>query len=220
MKKISIQLFGGRGAYSHTGASSKSGGKAGYHDVTAKYGHMSLHEFEDAIRNKKTEFAGYFDKNGKMIVAVTSGNKSSVAVPVNNPRFGETYTATHNHPIEADRPIGGTFSSADIRNMLTYGHHEKRAVAGGNNEYTYIMRAGNKANYTEMRKTVATIDAQGKLNEAGRKGLNKAKKQFAKKGKKMTSSQANQIYIGSIKKVWKDVSSKHGFEYIEIKKPH
>lgn len=89
MLRLNVQLFGGRGADSGYSGDASTGGDgrkvSRFYDKTDKYKGMTMHEFENAIRDKKTEFIGIYDKNGKLIVAGTSGNKGSVAVPSNAP---------------------------------------------------------------------------------------------------------------------------------------
>lgn len=55
--------MGGRGASSGTGANLGGSGKPlPFYDRTAKFAGMSLHEFENAIRDKKMSISGFLIK--------------------------------------------------------------------------------------------------------------------------------------------------------------
>lgn len=222
--------MGGRGGASgfdtgtSTGADRKSGAK--FYDRTAQFEGMTLHEFENAIRDKKTEYIGLFDKEGKLIVAGTSGQKGSVAVPTGHPEFSKTVTLTHNHPSAHGRGIGGTFSEADVINhawLQVKGAapslQQTRAVASGKGENTYIMRNGAKANVNHLLQTAQLIDKSNTMSKTGNKVLDAVKATVALKyGKTLSSVEQNMVYLGALKRIWKDRASKSGFDYIEVKK--
>lgn len=134
--KLDIQFFGGRGAWSGIGTSSSNSGRAmKYKDVTKQFQGMNLHQFENTIRDRKTEYAGIFDKNGILKIAVTSGNSHAVGILVVE-AMGEA-TLTHNHPYqprdERNRMIGATFSEADVMNHINLKLGQMRAVSHGPN---------------------------------------------------------------------------------------
>lgn len=61
---MNIQLFGGRGANSGFGGDMDTGDSGRrvtkFIDKTNKYKGMSIHEFENAIREKPVEYVGLF----------------------------------------------------------------------------------------------------------------------------------------------------------------
>lgn len=225
MIKLNLQLFGGRGADSgYGGGTSTSGKKTGgsrFYDKTSKFKGMDLHEFENAIRDKKTEYIGIFDKDGNLIIAGTSGNKGSVAIPSNHPDFSKIHSLTHNHPYSDGRIIGGSFSEADVQNHLRLNiPGETRAVTNGPNENTYIFRAkkGTKQNVNGMVVTASKVGRDYKSQ--AQKALDKVNKKLRKQGKSL-NGKTNQVYIGTAKRLWKNANvDRYGYEYIEVRKKH
>lgn len=225
MIKLNLQLFGGRGADSgYGGGTSTSGQRRGgsrFYDKTSKFKGMNLHEFENAIRDKKTEYIGIFDKDGNLVIAGTSGNKGSVAIPSNHPDFSKIHSLTHNHPYGDGRIIGGSFSEADVQNHLRLNIlGETRAVTNGPNENTYIFRAktGTKQNVNGMVVTASKVGRDYKSQ--AQKALDKVNKKLRKQGK-LLNGKANQVYIGTAKRLWKNANvDRYGYEYIEVRKKH
>lgn len=223
MQKLNLQLFGGRGANSgYAGGRSTGGGSRGvsrFYDKTKEFKGMSIHEFENAIRDKKTEYIGIFDKDGNLIVAGTSNNKGSVAIPSNAPGFKNGYTLTHNHPYDGGRIIGGSFSEADVQNHLALRFKgETRAVTNGPNENTYIFRAkrGVKQNSVKMSTAAAKVGSQ--YPSEAKKTLTRVKNRLAKQGKSLNGKD-NQVYIGTAKRLWKKANvERYGYEYINVTK--
>lgn len=224
-----ICLYGGRGASSSYGGDKNTAGDdrpVKFYDKTQRYQGMSMHEFENAVRDKTVEYIGIFDSDGNLIVAGTSNNPHKVAIPSNHPRFQEAATLTHNHPYkpadDPNRTIGASFSEADVRNHVLFGFKgETRAVSNGPNENTYIFRAkpGAKTNSTAMLKITSGFEK--KFNREATAQLNKVTKRLAKQGKQLTPGQRNQVSLGAAKKVWKSYGvEKAGYEYIEVKKSH
>jgi len=216
--------MGGRGQATKYGQGNMSGDKRNltFYDHTDKYKGMPLHEFENKIRDRKHEWIGLTDENGNIVIAGTSHNSGSVAIPKNHPDFNKARTLTHNHPYDSERPIGATFSSADIKVHATFNNlfTQTRAVSGGKNENTYIIKSksGAKQSPQKLYKYAQSM-TQSKLNTIMDKSISKAKKKFDAKGKKMTTAQMNQIGLGSIKKVWKNEKiNMFGYDYIEVKK--
>lgn len=224
MLRLNVQLFGGRGADSGYSGDTSTGGDgrkvSRFYDKTTKYKGMTMHEFENAIRDKKTEFIGIYDKNGKLIVAGTSGNKGSVAIPSNAPGFENAYTMTHNHPYDNGRVIGGSFSGADIQSHLRFNLGETRAVTNGPNEHTYIFR--NKKGSSQSQKQMAKIarNFDRKYTREANKSVDKVTKKLSKKGKSL-GNKGGQVYIGTAKRLWKNADvQRYGYEYVEVKKAH
>lgn len=223
MFSLNIQLFGGRGADSgYGGGTSTSGGRRGggrFYDRTDKYKGMDLHTFENAIRDKSTEYIGIFDKDGNLVIAGTSGNKGSVAIPSNHPEFSKIHNLTHNHPYGDGRVIGGSFSEADVQNHLRLNiQGETRAVTNGPNENTYIFRAkaGTKQNVNGMIKAASKVGRDYKAK--AQKTLDEVNKKLQKQGKSL-NGKTNQVYIGTAKRLWKNANvDKYGYEYIDVTK--
>lgn len=204
MIKINIQCFGGRGANSGYGQGISTGGDSSrvsaFYDKTKKYQGMTIHQFENAVRDKSVEYVALFDRDGKMIVAGTSNNKGSVAIPTGHPKFQEAVTLTHNHPYQGGRIIGGSFSGADIQTHLRLGlKGETRAVSNGFNENTYIFRAkqGTKQNKKEMTSIADSFNK--KYKAMAQKTLNGVRKDLSAHGKSL-NGRDNQVYIGTAKR--------------------
>lgn len=222
--------MGGRGANSGYGGGTNTGngtrGPSRFFDKTAKYKGMTMHQFENAIRDKKVEYIGLYDKDGKLIVAGTSENSHAVAIPINHPDFGKAYTLTHNHPYapsdDPERTIGGTFSTADVRNHIRYGFKgETRAVSNGPNENTYIFRVkpGVKQDTAAFLKHADQAEAAWKMT--ARLTVKSVEDRLAKQKRALPTRRENQIVLGVAKHAWKsDEVAKSGYEYIEVKKPH
>ena len=224
-----ICLYGGRGASSSYGGDKTTGNDGRpvkFYDRTDKYRGMSVHEFENAVRDKTVEYIGLFDKDGNLVVAGTSFNPHKVAIPASHPSFKEAQTLTHNHPYkpadDPNRTIGASFSDADVRNHVMFGFQgETRAVSNGPNENTYIFRAkpGAKTNNAAMLKF--TNEFKDRYTKKADANLNKVTRKLTKEGKKLTPGQRSQVYLGAAKKVWKSHAvEKAGYEYIEVKKAH
>lgn len=223
--------MGGRGSASGFGSGTSTGsGPAGaggkFYDRTAQFAGMSLHEFENAIRDRKTEYIGLFDAQGNLIVAGTSGRDGSVAIPTGHPEFSKAVTLTHNHPSAGSRGIGGTFSEADVINHAWLqmagaapSLGQTRAVASGKGENTYIIRNGANADVAKLHTIAHQIKAQGIMQKTGDKVLDEVKSAVALKyGKNLSFKEENMIWLGGMKRVWKDNAVKAGFDYVEVKK--
>ena len=221
MMKLNTQLFGGRGADSgYGGGTHTGGGKRGprtFDDKTKQYKGMSIHEFEAAIRDKKSEYIGIFDKDGQLIVAGTSHNKGAVVVPTNHPDFSKAYTLTHNHPYYENRVIGGSFSEADVQNHLRLGlKGETRAVTNGPNEYAYIFRAKQGAKLDTTGMVSAASKVGNKYASTGQKAVDEVRKRLKAQGKSLNGKD-NQVYIGAAKRLWKAANvGQYGYEYIDV----
>lgn len=119
----------------------KGGGSPHPLDIS-KFSNMSLEDAERRIRNLKHEELFVFDKDGKLIEAY-KGSATSVSFPMSVLDY-KGATVTHGHPKGA-ADFGGTFSFADIKNMLESKWAEHRATASGQGEMNYIMRKGQGA---------------------------------------------------------------------------
>lgn len=220
--------MGGRGASSGFGSGVTTGtrGSGGqFYDRTGQYSGMTLHEFENAIRDKSTEYIGLFDAKGQLIVAGTSGQTGAVAVPTEHPRFGEAVILTHNHPSDGTRGIGGTFSEADVKNHAWLALQGKaalqqtRAVASGKGENTYILRNRSDASPMNLLVTARGIENTGKMAKTGKSVVTKVEDAVYKKyGRHLSDTAHNSVYLGGMKRVWKDETGKAGYDYVEVKK--
>lgn len=190
-----------------------------FYDKTKRFANMSIHEFENAIREKSVEYVGLFDKDGKLVVAGTSNNKGSVAIPTMHPDFEKVVTLTHNHPNGDKRVIGGSFSPADVGNHIRLGlSGETRAVASGPNENTYIFRAKKGARQNSAKMLTAVDKVKKEYKSRAQKSVDSVRRKLATKGKTLNGKD-NQVYIGTAKRMWKDSGmEKFGYEYVEVKK--
>lgn len=197
-----------------------SGATGTAYDLTDKYKDYTLKQYENAIRNRKSEYVGIFDNNGKLVYAGTSRNAGSVAFPSDKARGADTLT--HNHPYYGGRTVGGTFSGEDVMNHSAFGMRQTRAVSNGPNENTYILRnrAGSRQNSAEMFKYAArNSNASGNPQRIMSKAWDNAQEKAQRRGKSVPESKRGQVELGSLKQVWKSKSvSDYGYEYIEIKK--
>lgn len=219
--------MGGRGAASGAKGGAKNGKISGtnasgksriFYDRTEHFKGMNMHEFENAVRGRATEFLGGFDKDGKLVVAGTSNSKGSVVIPTGHPEFNSITTITHNHPSNSARPVGGTLSEADVKVLGTYKNlNSMRAVASGKGEHSYIMQksAGKTANHDGLRADAIAAERSGKLAKMGQEAAAKYTKSV---GRPLTSAEHAAAYIGGMKKAWRDIAGRNGFDYIPLKK--
>lgn len=223
MIKINIQQFGGRGANSGYGQGVNTGGDSShvsaFYDKTKKYQGMTIHQFENAVRDKSVEYIALFDKNGNLLVAGTSYNKGAVAVPIGHPKFKEAVTLTHNHPYQGNRIIGGSFSAKDVQNHLRFRlKGETRAVSNGPNENTYIFRAKKGAKQNIQKMTSIADKMNVRYEATAQKTLDSVKKDLSSRGKSLNGKD-NQVYIGTAKRLWKKANvNRYGYEYVEVNK--
>ena len=215
--------MGGRGAASGAkGGKIKGTNAAGksrvFYDKTEHFRGMSMHDFENAVRGRATEYLGGFDKNGTLVVAGTSNSKGSVVVPTGHPGFNSITTITHNHPSNSSRPVGGTLSEADVKVLGTYKNlNSMRAVANGKSEHSYIIQksSGKTANHDGLRADAIVVERSGKLAKMGQEAVAKYTKSV---GRPLTAAEHSGAYIGGMKNAWKDIAGRNGFDYIPLKK--
>lgn len=220
--------MGGRG--SNIGGTVFDGGggrSAAFYDHTDKFRGMSLHDYENVIRNRKQEWIGVADEEGNIVVAGTSGRKGSVAVPTNHPDFNKGYTLTHNHPHDGGRGVGGTLSEADVYNAAELTDKGfgggTRAVAGGDNEFAYIIKPSQtrKVNPAKLTSYVARVQKNSTMQKRGDKVLKKVEREMKKRGRTMSIEDKNTAYLGGMKSTWRNSKSVYnaGFDYIEVNTP-
>ena len=105
------------------------------------------------VKNK-VEYAYAVDANGNPIGAEIRGSKGSVRVPrsYHNTPDG---AFTHIHP-RGDGMLGGTFSSADLRNFSNYSQKTVRAAA---KEGTYSISKGKNFDATGFKSFIAKAES-------------------------------------------------------------
>lgn len=212
--------MGGRGAGSGIGAfkdwlANEGKGKGTVRPIDiSQYQGQTLQEIEGRIRTLKHEELFALDKDGK-IIAAYKGNSKSVGFPADLKNVKDA-TVTHGHPKGAEE-FGGTFSFADVKNMIESNWAEHRATASGQGEMNYIMRrtasSNGKGLYNQINKDYV------KLNDS----LETTYKTAYTKAISSGSTKAQAIHIarqesvGELNKYWKKTMPKYGFEYITRK---
>ena len=159
MIKYMLQEFGGRGASLGTGIvdwltkeAQKGNGTARAQPIDIrKYQGKSLEAIEGRIRRLKHEELFAVNQRGE-IIAAYKGRSTSVSFPVSLLEE-EGITVTHGHP-KGYEEFGGTFSFADIHNMLESKWQEHRATASGQGEMNYIMRRTKQADPQGLRNRI------------------------------------------------------------------
>ena len=180
----------------------------------SKFQGWTLEQTEGRIRNLAHEELFAFDENDQLVEAY-KGGRHSVGFPIELLNM-EGATITHGHP-KGTSEFGGTFSWADINNMLNSKWAEHRATASGQGEMNYIMRR------------TASADSQGLRNQINR-DFPKIDKKWQdvylksydaeiKKGtpRKQALHIARQKGVGVLNAYYKRVFPQYGFEYITRK---
>ena len=216
--------MGGRGANSDIqrihdwlkGESSTGGGKVNPMDIS-KFKDYTLEQTEKWLRNLAHEELFAFDKDGNAIRAY-KGNSKSVSFDADLLDV-EGATVTHGHP-KGMAEFGGTFSWADINNMLNSKWAEHRATASGQGEMNYIMRATAKANPKGLRRQInkdfPKIDAEWQkvYKDTYRQELDKGTP------KAQAMHIARQKGVGVLNAYYKRTFSKFGYDYVTRKKEY
>ncbi len=175
----------------------------------------NLERAEQRIRNLDHEEMFVFDKNGNLLYAY-KGGKDSVAFPASMLRENNLIV-THGHP-KGVSGFGGTFSFADVKNMIVSNWAEHRATASGQGELNYIMRRTAKSDgnglYNQINKDYVKLkaDIQSTYNYAYDKSI--ANGDNVKHAKHV----ARQTAVGILNAYYKKVMPQFGFEYITRKK--
>ena len=196
------------------GEGGKRKGKVKPIDVD-KIKNKSLEAIEGRIRNLKKEELYVYDENDNLIEGY-SGNSESVAYPARVLDY-EGATVTHGHP-KGMEEFGGTFSFADINNMLNSKWKEHRATASGQGEMNYIMRATKKADAKGLRNQI-NKDFQSLNKNMSDTYANTYEKAIkAGKSRKEASHEARQKAVGTLNSYYKKTFSQFGYEYITRKK--
>ena len=175
----------------------------------------SLEGVERKIRNLTREQLYVFDENDNLVQGY-QGNKDSVAFPSTVLDMKDA-TVTHGHP-KGMAEFGGTFSFADVNNMLKSQWKEHRATASGQGEMNYIMRRTEKSNPSGLRDQI-NKDYK-KLQDKIAREYTKAYKKAVKEGNGNPQHIARQAAVGALNAYYKKTMPKYGYEYITRKKDY
>lgn len=207
-------MRGGRGASS--GKSSTTTGNSGrplsFYDKTSIYKGMPLEEFQNKIRNRKNEWIGIADSNGRIILAGTSYNNGGVAIPVNNAEFKNGSSLTHNHPGGQGqlRGMGGTLSPADVTNHVKLDNIKTTSAVAKERDYFIVGRPNDR------NRALSTI---AKIDKSWDSQSQKTTKGYIKKsGKSPSWKIREQIYLGAGTRMYRKYMSDVGLTYTERKR--
>lgn len=183
----------------------------------SKFQGQSLEQVEARLRVLKHEELFVFDEKGTLVEAY-KGGADSVAFPTDLlQRPG--VTVTHGHPKGA-QDFGGTFSFADMKNMLTSQWAEHRATASGRGEMNYILRrtakADSKGFYNRINRDYKRLEA--KIDAAWDKGYNEAKAKGVPAH--LAIRAARQRSVGVLNRYYKTTAAQYGYEYVTRKDPY
>lgn len=214
--------MGGRGASSGVKKirdwmnGENKGGKVRPIDIS-KFDGYTLEQVENRLRNLKHEELFVFDENGK-IIAAYKGNATSVSFPESIINV-KGATVTHGHPKGA-KEFGGTFSFADMKNMLESQWKEHRATAAGQGEMNYILRKGKNANakgfYDRLNKDYPALQANISKRYSEAYTREKAKGTSTKQAEHIARQEA----VGTLNAYYKTTASDYGYEYVNRKKKY
>ncbi|MDO4832441.1 MAG: hypothetical protein Q4A45_03440 [Clostridia bacterium] len=124
---------------------------------------------------------------------------------------------THGHPKGAEE-FGGTFSFADMKNMLESNWSEHRATASGQGEMNYIIRRTAQSDAAGFYKDINNNYVR--LNRNMSRAQNSTFKRLRKEGVSVSEAEhaARQAMTGVLNSYYKETAEKYGFEYIARKK--
>lgn len=222
MVVMNLQIFGGRGANSgagHTDWLRKDGEKSRkrLHPIDInKYQGQSLQEIESRIRKLSHEELFAVNEDGG-IIAAYKGDAVSVGFPASLLEESNI-TVTHGHP-KGYAEFGGTFSFADIDNMLRSKWKEHRAAASGKGEMNYIMRRTARADPEGLRSRINKdyLRLKQDAKDAYKKAYQEERELH---GEKQAMHVARQKQVGVLNAYYKEFFPAYGFEYITRKKEY
>lgn len=178
-----------------------------------EYKGQSLEQIEGRIRMLKHEELFAFDSNDELIAAF-KGDENSVSFPETLLHVQDA-TVTHGHP-KGLAEFGGTFSFADINNMLKSNWKEHRATASGQGEMNYIMRRMENADAQGLRDRINKDYVQLKESLADTYRA-EYKKTLESGTKKHAKHIARQMSVGILNAYYKKTFEQYGYEYITRK---
>ena len=196
---------------------SKSGSKSKLNPIDIEqYKEQSLEQIEGCIRTLEHEELFAFDGNGELIAAF-KGDESSVTFPTSLLSVQDAIV-THGHPKGLEE-FGGTFSFADIDNMLKSNWKEHRATASGQGEMNYIMRRTERADTQGLRDRINRDYTQ--LKKAFKDTYKTEYKKALELGtEKHAKHVARQMAVGILNAYYKKTFEQYGYEYIVRKKDY
>lgn len=176
--------------------------------------YKTLEQSENIIRGLSKERLLVFDQDGKCIAGY-QGNHNSVAFPVSEAEKWKGLTVTHNHP-KSHYNFGGTFSFEDMRNATVYEFGSHRAVASGQGERNYILRAGSDARPMEMNRRIAA-DINW-LRERMRAEATRIKEEYRKGNPEYKNyghmlHVAGQKSVGVLNSYYREIAEQYGYTY-------
>jgi len=181
-----------------------------------QYKGHSLEEIEGRIRTLEHEELFAFDGNGELIAAF-KGSKDRVGFPAALLNVQDA-TVTHGHP-KGVAEFGGTFSFADINNMLKSNWKEHRATASGQGEMNYIMRRTKNADPQGLRNRI-NRDYQQLRKSIADTYKTEYEKALDSGTRKHAVHIARQMAVGILNAYYKDTFEQYGYEYIARKKDY
>ena len=175
---------------------------------------QSLEQTESMIRKRRHEVLVVFDERGRAVKAY-QGNQTSVAFPVAEAKKWKGFTVTHNHP-QGTEGFGGTFSFADMRNATVYEFGSHRAVAAGQGEYNYILRAGPDARPMELNRRIASDIPR--LREEMREMVFYVRSSYRNNTAKFNNyghmlHVARQKSVGLLNSYYREIAEQYGYTY-------
>lgn len=183
----------------------------------SKMGNMTVQQAEERARSKNHEELFIFDENDKLVAAY-KGNSHSVAFP-STELTRQGATVTHGHPA-GTADFGGTFSFADVGNMIRSNWSEHRATARGQGEMNYIMRRTSNADPQGLQRRM--LRDANRLENQVMSEYNKSRNSALAAGKtpRQAEHEARQKAVGRLNRYYKNTMPKYGYEYITRKESY
>lgn len=174
----------------------------------------TLEQTENMLRNRSREVLVVFDDTGQAVKAY-QGNRTSVAFPVEEAKKWKGYTVTHNHP-KGIEGFGGTFSFEDMSNATVFEFKSHRAVAAGQGEHNYILRAGPDARPMDLNRRIASDI--GRLRSAMREEAFQVREEYRLDKSKYNNYGhmlhiARQKSVGLLNSYYREVAERYGYTY-------
>lgn len=174
----------------------------------------TLEQTENLLRNRKREVLVVFNQQGEAIKAY-QGDSRSVAFPVSEAEKWKGCTVTHNHP-KGLSGYGGTFSFEDMSNATVYELGSHRAVAGGQGEFNYILRAGPDARPMDFNRRIASDIPR--LRKEMREAAFQVREEYCKQKEKFHNYGhylhiARQKSVGVLNSYYRETAEQYGYTY-------
>lgn len=172
---------------------------------------QNIEAFETKRATSKIEYAYAVDKDGNPLMKEKRGGKGSVRVPLYvHDTDGATFT--HIHP-RGDGMLGGTFSSADLRNFAMFKNTTCRAKA---KEGTYSITKGKNFDKNGFMTMVRQADSDftkelRTINRSLQSKINSGKISY-EDGLKQSAKAFNTALI-NLHNAYKSGEKKYGYTY-------